>query len=134
MSTTEPTAPTRGFGLAVVGTVIPTVLVFSLFALYTAYVPPAKRTFHEFGMQLPLATQAVIRFSNWIGEYWWATVPFLALAGAGNFALLWQLAPRSRLLAVLWIAGSTLLLVAVLAITIVAIERPLAKLQEALAN
>ena len=94
MSTTTPTKPT--LGLAIVGTLIPAMLVLSLFVLYVVRIPAAKKTFDEFGMMLPWLTLSVIRISNWVAEYWWAMLPVFALLGAGNFGVLLLLGRRSQ--------------------------------------
>lgn len=134
MNTTESTASTRGFVIAVVGTIIPAILVLGLFASYVAYVPRYKRMFDEFGLTLPWITLVVIRVSNWVAGYWWAIVPLLAVAGAGNFMLLNSLARRGWVAPVTWAAGVSLLLVAIIAATVYAVEAPTMKLMEGLAK
>src|SRR5437763_7506878 len=42
---------------------IPIVLIF--------VVPAQKRTFDNFGMQLPVITQLILDVSMWAVEYWW---------------------------------------------------------------
>jgi type II secretory pathway component PulF len=134
MSTTPPTDQTRGFALAALGTLAHAGLVLGLFVLYVVYVPAAKKTFDEFGMTLPWATQVAIRLSNWVAEYWWALVPVLLFLGAGDFGLLAGLSARSRLTAWLWIAGVALALAVLAALTAFAIELPMMKLKEGLAR
>ncbi|MCI0703680.1 MAG: hypothetical protein L0241_21590 [Planctomycetia bacterium] len=128
------TEPTRGFGLAIAGTILHMGLVLSLFVLYVMFVPAAKRTFDEFGLALPWLTQTVIRVSNWFAEYWWAMVPMILLLGVGNFVWLWWMSQHRRFIAVLWIAGVSAVLVALVMITIGAIELPLMNLKEGLAK
>lgn len=132
MSPTPP--PERPLGLAIMGTFGPAMLVLSLFVLYLVHVPAAKRTFDEYAMTLPWLTLKVVRISNWVAEYWWALVPVFAVLGAGNFALLVSLGRRSRSAARLWIAGIALVLIGFAVVTIVAMELPMMKLRQGLAN
>src|SRR5258708_3804856 len=125
MSTTEPLEPGRGFGTAIVGTIVPAVLVFGLLVINLVAVPSAKKTFDEYGMTLPWGTQNLIRLSNWVCAYWWMLVPPLVLMGAGNFVLLKALGQRGRAFARTWIAGVSLSLLGVIALTLVSIALPM---------
>jgi type II secretory pathway component PulF len=109
-------------------------LVLALLVLYVSYVPAAKKTFDEYGVTLPLMTQAVIRVSNWLAGYWWALVPVLLLFGAADFGLLGLLRTRGRFTAVKWVVFFSLVLGLLFAITAVAIELPRAKIRDALAR
>ena len=129
----KPADPTRGLVLAAIGTALHAGFVLSLFVLYIWFVPARKKTFDEFGLALPWLTQTVIRVSSWIAEYWWATVPLLAFLGVGNFGLLVWLG-RHGLFAKLWIAGVSLVLVALVVVTLGAMELPMMKLKEGLAK
>ncbi len=134
MSTTPPTKPTRDLGLAIVGTLIPAMLVLSLLVLYVVRIPAAKKTFDEFGMTLPWLTLEVIRISNWVSEYWWAMLPVFGLLGAGNFGILSLLSRRSQTAARLWVVGVALALIAPAVVTIWAMELPMMKLKQGLAK
>jgi type II secretory pathway component PulF len=134
MSTAEQTRRTRGLGLAVFGALTHAGLALALFGLLVWYVPAAKRTFDEYGLALPLATQSVIRLSNWVAGHWWALGPFLVFGAVGNFVLLRLLGREGRFGPLVWIAGGTLVLGAAVALTVVTIELPMTKLREALAN
>lgn len=101
----QPANPTQSLKAAIIGTTIPAVLVFGLFVLNVTYVPSARKTFDEYGMTLPLATQGVISFSNWLSEYWWAAFLLFALAGLGNFALLKSHSQRRWAVSGVWIAS-----------------------------
>jgi type II secretory pathway component PulF len=134
MSTTERDRPGVGFGVAGVGTVVLAVLVLVLFGMLVFYVPGAKKTFDEFGMTLPWATQSTIRASNWVAEYWWCAAPVVLLALGGNFALLDSLGRRDRVVPTLLVAAETLWLGAMVALVAVSILLPMAKLHEGLAR
>ncbi len=134
MSTTSPTHQTRGYGLAITGTVLHAALVLGLFVIYLVVVPSAKKTFDQFGLTLPWLTLTVIRVSNWVAEYWWSTVPVFLLAGAADFGLLAWLGVHTRIAAVLWMVGFALVLSAMIGITLLGIELPMAKLKEGLAK
>jgi type II secretory pathway component PulF len=134
MSTTPPLKPTRGLGLAIFGTVVHVALVLVLFVLYVSSVPAAKKLFDEFGMTLPLATQAIIRLSNWVAEFWWALVPMFLLFVAADFGLLMVLRGRGKWLARLWFTSVSIVLGAFVGFTIFAVELPKAKLLDALAH
>jgi type IV pilus assembly protein PilC len=137
MSTTPDSADgSRGFALAVVGTAVHAALALVLFAGYVVFVPRAKRTFDEFGLQLPWLTQTVVRLSNWIAEYWWATLPVFGLLGIADFALIRWLARRGGFSApaAMWVAAVGLFLVGVGAVTLFAVEHPMMKLKEGLAK
>jgi type IV pilus assembly protein PilC len=136
MSTTRESDGSRGFALAVVGTAVHAALVLALFAGYVVFVPRAKRTFDEFGLQLPWLTQTVIRLSNWIAEYWWATLPVFGLLGIADFALTRWLARRGGFStpAAMWVVAVGLFLVGVGAVTVFAVQEPMIKLREGLAK
>lgn len=134
MSTTTPTDQTQGFGLAWFTTFAHVTLLFGLFVLYVVYVPANKKTFDEYGLSLPWATQTAIRLSNWIAEYWWALVPMLVFVGVADFWVTAGLSAHSRTLAVVWMVGVALALAAVAALTVFAIELPMMKLKEGLAR
>src|SRR5262245_30098452 len=102
---TAPAEPTRGFGLAIAGTILHVGLVLALFVIYVVLVPSATRTFDEFGLALPWITQIVIRVSNWASNWWWALVPRVLLLGVINFGFLMWLGGWNRFIAMLWIAG-----------------------------
>jgi type IV pilus assembly protein PilC len=123
-----------GVGVAVVGTVVLAVLVLALFGMLVFYVPGAKKTFDEFGMTLPWATQTTIRASNWVAEYWLFAAPVVLLALGGNFALLESLGRRGRVVPALLVAAEALWLGTVLTLVAVAILLPMAKLHEGLAR
>src|SRR5262249_22107231 len=130
MSTTPPTDQTRSLTLAVVGTLTHAGLVLGLFVVLIVFVPPAKRTFDEFGVTLPWVTQIVIRISNWVAEYWWTTVPVLLLLGACDFVLMAALSAHNRFGALVWLVSVALVLAALIALTQWAIESPITKLRE----
>jgi type II secretory pathway component PulF len=125
-------AKARGSGLAVIGTVLLTVLMIGVLALNIVVVPGAKRKFDEFGLTLPWITQNVIRVSNWVVENWGMMIPVLVAAGAGNFLLMRQLGQRGSRLPVVWVVAVAALLGAVIAVTLVSIELPMMKLREGL--
>jgi hypothetical protein len=132
MTTTPP--PTPGYRVAVLGTLTHAGPALTLFGLLVWYVPAAKRTFDEYGLALPLATQSVIRLSNWVAAYWWALGPFLVFGAVGDFVLLRLLGREGRFGPLVWIAGGMLVLGAAAALTVVTIELPMTRLREALAN
>ena len=134
MSTAPQTDQTRGFGLATVGTVVPAVLVLTLFVLYVVRVPSAKKTFDEFGLTLPWLTLSVIRVSNWVAEYWWSLGPVLLILGIGHFGLTAALGAHHRFAAMLWVVGVALFLAALVGLTVFAIELPMMKLKAGLAR
>jgi type II secretory pathway component PulF len=133
MSTAPPTQ-SRGFGFAAFGTLLHAAQLFALLVLYISYIPRSKKTFDEFGMTLPWFTQTVIKFSNWVSEYWWALVPVAMALGALDFALTVILRKRSTATAILWIVGVVLVLFVPAAIALVAVELPMIKLREGLAR
>src|SRR5713226_3153879 len=56
-------------------------LWFALLFVMVFVVPAQKKTYDEFGMMLPSATQAVVDVSMWFADYWWAVMPaFVAAA------------------------------------------------------
>jgi len=46
-------------------------------------VPQFEQTFGGMGAELPAFTQGIIALSRWIGEWWWALLTGLGLAGFG---------------------------------------------------
>jgi type II secretory pathway component PulF len=137
MESAQPIRPSAGRGgpvLAGVGTAVLAVLVLILFGLLVFYVPGAKKTFDEYGMTLPEITRVAIRASHWVAEYWWCAAPFSAMVGAGNFALLYLLGRRGRVAPAILLAAEAILLGALVTLTVVSIELPMAKLQQGLAG
>jgi type II secretory pathway component PulF len=137
MEAAQPVRPSAGRGgliLAAAGTAVLAVLVLVLFGLLLFYVPSAKKTFDQYGMALPWATLTAIRASNWVAEYWWCAAPFFAMAGAGNFALLYLLGRQGRVAPAILLAAEAIFFGALVALTVVSIELPMAKLQQGLAG
>lgn len=134
MDRAQPVRPNGGLVVALVGDAVLAVLVLALFALLAFYVPGAKKTFDEFGMTLPWATQATVRVSHWVCEYWWCAALVLGPVAAGNFVLLYLLGRRGRVLPALVTAGEVLLVGALIALVLVSILLPMAKLHEGLAR
>jgi type II secretory pathway component PulF len=136
MSTTRPPDDReRGYGLALVGTALHAALVLALLAGFVVFVPRAKRTFDEFGLQVPRLTQTVIRVSNWIAEYWWALVPLFGVLAVIDFLLILWLARRGRFSApAAWVVAVGLFLVGVGAVVAFAVQEPMIRLREGLAK
>ncbi len=134
MDTTERVERRHGYGFAAFGTLVHAGLVLALFVLYVVVVPAAKRTFDDFGVSLPWASLVVIRTSNWIAAHWWQMAPVIGLLGAADFWLLTALRSRGRRAALLWLVGVALVLAALVSVTGVAVELPMATLREALNN
>jgi hypothetical protein len=133
MRAPAPTASAPGRFLPLIGPAMHAALVMGLFVLYVGHVPAVKRTMDEYGVQLPWLTLTVIRISNWLAEYWWATVPPLVVAGVADYVLIRLLARGGRpLLPVLWVAAIGLLLSGVIVVTIYAVEEPLVMLKRGL--
>lgn len=130
----EPPTRTPGLTLAAAGTLLHAGQLFGLFVLYVWYVPRSKKTFDEFGLALPWLTQTVVKFSNWVCEYWWTLVPVALFLGAGSFALTVILRKSGWGAAVLWVAGVALVLLVPAAVAVYAIEFPMMKLREGLAR
>jgi hypothetical protein len=104
--------------------IVPGVWVASMFSLSLAVVT----------LVLFWASQGGVRLSNWICEQWWAVVPLLALAGAGCFALLKVYGHRRWVVPGLWIVSVSLFFSTFIALTLLSISVPMARLREALAT
>jgi hypothetical protein len=134
MSTTPPTKRPPSLALAALGTLAHAGLVLVLFVLYVSVVPSAKKTFDEFGVQLPWLSLSVIRVSNWVCEYWWMLAPVVLGFGVADFGLLAALSTRSQGVALLGLVFVTLMLTSLIAVTTVALEIPKAKIKEGLSR
>jgi type II secretory pathway component PulF len=131
---TAPHAPPRGFSASAWGVALHAVALFGLFALYVAYVPPAMNTFERYGLMLPKLSQAVIRLSPIVADYWWAMGFAAGALLAADFGVIWALRRLGAAHAILWVATVTLLLGMCAALTVYAIEHPKAMLRDALAR
>ncbi len=134
MSAAPPNGRTWSVTLATVGVLTHAGLTLAIVVLYLGYVMAAKRTFDEFGLMLPWATQTVFRFGNSVAEYWWLLVFAAPLLAAIDFVTTAVIDARSRFVAVMWTATVALALTTVVAVTVFAIELPRAKLKEGLAR
>ena len=123
---------------SVPGTVIAAILVavpwLALGVQLLVIVPRMKKTFDEFGLQLPQLTKTVIIISNSVNHFWWVAIPsglavlLLMVAGIAwlrHFLRYSALLPTAFLLAGLVAANTTVAF---------ALRLPLVKLQEGLAR
>lgn len=134
MSTEPEPRPKHRRFLAALGTALHAVLLFALFVILVAFIPPMKRQFDEFGLSLPWATKIVIRISHWLSEYWWALVPVAGLGLVADFAMTFALGRSGRVGALLWIASVALLLFVLGALSLASVGLAEMKLQEALSR
>lgn len=107
--------------------------VFALAALLLLYVPGQKRTFDEFGLQLPTATQAIIRLAAFASNYWWLLVPAL-LAVCCGVPLVIRHVARAATLGTAFAAVFLTGLLAANILTVYAIAAPMAALTRGLSK
>jgi type II secretory pathway component PulF len=106
-------------------------LVFFWFAIW--FVPPYERTFRDFGMRLPWATEMVLTLGRGVIPYGVLLVlAFITADGIGSF-LLHQSAPR-RVVRVLWSGLMIAVPVFAIIVTAVAVWLPSTKFQEMLSR
>jgi type II secretory pathway component PulF len=65
-------------------------------------VPGAEKTFRDFNMKLPRATQLTLAVARWVGDYWYVLPFWFALFLAADGGLLVLLYRRRRSLAWAW--------------------------------
>lgn len=128
----DPTSPSRYrlLGTAVWLTVLFALKMVLVVAL-VGFVPPAKRTFAEYGLKLPPLMQAVVPVSDVYAEHWSWLVPVgmvVILVGVG----LGRHAFRHPWPGTLFAAVCLLLLVAVVLLTANAVQLCYLKLEEGL--
>jgi type II secretory pathway component PulF len=119
----------------VVGVVVPTVLWLILFAGLLLLVPRYQKTFADFNMTLPTATEAVLAAARWVANYWYVLIlwlPFFLVPDAAIVVLLWR--RPSRGLGRLWSGLMIALPLLGIGLVVLAIYLPLMKLYEGLSK
>jgi type II secretory pathway component PulF len=130
------TAPSRWPVAALVwGVAVPAVIWTCLVAGLIFVVPGYKKTFADFGIQVPADTLVALEVTDWVTTYWYVLLiwlPFLAAADAAVVLLLWRSGRRG--LCRLWCGLVVALALLAAALTVVAIYLPLTRLQEQLSK
>ncbi|MBA4063288.1 MAG: hypothetical protein C0501_06165 [Isosphaera sp.] len=112
--------------LAVVGTVLPALLVGWLLVLHLRDVPAMRKTADVYGMTLSERTKSVVWQSMWLADNWWWTVPCLVPLGVANIMLIRRLGRGGRLVPpIVWITAVFIVLIVTAVRTRSAIEEPL---------
>ncbi len=90
---------------ALIRTAVATFLWLLLFAGLVVIVPAQRKVFDNYGMTLPEITTVTVDISMWFVDYWWCTIPFVAIAAAATFGISYLVQRlRSRVLNLLWTA------------------------------
>jgi type II secretory pathway component PulF len=128
--------PTRSIVSGLVwGAVIPTLLWAALFVGLLIVVPYYRRTFQDFGMQLPAAALFVIKVADWVAAYWYVLplfLPFVLVPDVIIIVLLSRL--PSRIPSRLWSGLMMLLPLLAAALVLIALSLAQTKLQESLSK
>jgi type II secretory pathway component PulF len=130
------TASSRSAVAALVcGVAVPAVVWTCLVAGLILVVPGYKKTFADFGMQLPRDTLVAIEVTDWVTNYWYVLLlwlPFFVVADAAVVLLLWRSGRRG--LCGLWCGLMVLLALLAVALAVVAIYLPLMRLLDQLSK
>ncbi len=112
------------------------VLWLAILLYLLMYVPNLKRTFLDFAMRLPEATEWMIAISDWVLSYWYVLpfflVPLLVADGAVIFLL--RRGTGRSWPSWIWFILITLLTLIIMVVLGLASWLPMIKLQEALSR
>jgi type IV pilus assembly protein PilC len=130
------TQPSRTPVAALVwGVAVPFALWVGLCAGLVLVVPGYKKTFAEFGMRLPVATEFAIAVSDWVATYWYVLLlspPFFVGADVAVILFLWRSGRRG----LVWVWGGLMIALPIVAtiLVIIAISLAMTKLYEGLSK
>ncbi len=125
-----------GWSVSIVMILTHAALWLAILLYLVLFVPGLKRTFLDFAMRLPEATEWMIAVSDWVLSYWYVLPFFLVplLAADGAVILLLRLGTGRSWPSWIWFSLITLLTVIIMVVLGLASLLPMIKLQEGLSK
>ena len=126
--------PARALGPAILLAGFHSLLWIVLLGMMLYYVPSFVKTFADFDVEVPAMTVWVIAWSSLSVRFWYAILPAIAVLCAGDLAVLYVLYLSPKVVVLRWLWSGLMLLapLALIGLTVLAIQLPMAGLVQQL--